>query len=82
MTRSPYDSTPTFYPEPWENEAAYMGKDPDMWFSDNTYTIETAKTICAECPVRMLCLVKGRDETHGIFGGLTAKERKRLGEVA
>lgn len=82
MTRSPYDPTRTFYPEPWEDQAACVGKNPDWWFSDNPYTTETARTICAGCPVRLLCLEKGRSEEFGMFGGLTGKERKRLGDVA
>lgn len=41
---------------------------------------DTAKAICASCPVWSTCLAwavqNGQD--HGIWGGLTAHERRRL----
>lgn len=80
MTRSPFDPTTTLDPEPWENQAACVGRNPDWWFSDNPYTTETARTICAGCPVRLQCLAKGMGEEFGMFGGLTGKERRKLAE--
>lgn len=82
MTRSPFDQTATLNPEPWENQAACVGKNPEWWFSDNPFTTETARTVCVGCPVRRQCLAKGASEEFGMFGGLTGKERKRLGVVA
>lgn len=58
--------------------------DPDAWFPDednplgNKYTM--AKRLCAKCPVRDLCLEFAlvNDELHGLWGGLTPRERQRL----
>jgi hypothetical protein len=79
---TPYDPIRLLYPEPWENKAACAGHNPAIWDGENPDFTDTAKSICAECPVREQCLNKGKPEHYGIFGGLTAKERKRLGEVA
>lgn len=40
--------------------------------------VTSAKAICVTCPVRKECLSAGRDEEFGIWGGLTAEERRRL----
>ena len=39
-----------------------------------------ARTICAACPVRQVCLeyAVNRGETHGIWGGFNELERRRL----
>ena len=39
-----------------------------------------AKAVCARCPVRAECLGYALDSglDHGIFGGTTADERRRL----
>lgn len=37
-----------------------------------------AKATCEQCPVRVQCLVEGRDEQFGIFGGLNPQERARI----
>ena len=54
--------------------------DPDVWFSDPTtsnFEFRTAKNFCAQCPVQNPCLVYAltKPERHGIWGGLTYKER-------
>ncbi|GAB2719148.1 WhiB family transcriptional regulator [Kitasatospora kifunensis] len=38
-----------------------------------------AKTVCARCPVRAACLEYALDarERYGVWGGLTAEERRR-----
>jgi WhiB family redox-sensing transcriptional regulator len=40
-----------------------------------------AKTVCAICPVRLPCLTFAleHDETFGIWGGLSERERRELG---
>ena len=40
--------------------------------------IASAKRIRAKCPVREECLRTGGDEEFGIWGGLTALERRRF----
>lgn len=47
-----------------------------------------AQAICRQCPVQAACLDEAlsfevQDERHGVWGGLTGRERDRLfGEVA
>jgi hypothetical protein len=56
--------------------------DPDVFFPDygDTNGEQTAKRICAACPVRMTCLNLAitREEPEGIYGGLTPVERDAL----
>ena len=65
--------------------------DPDIWFpprDKNLYKpiADKAKSICfgkdgkGECPVRMQCLLSAdeRDEVHGIWGGMSHRERAAL----
>lgn len=40
--------------------------------------MEQARAICAGCPVREACLAAGIAEDHGIWGGLTPRERRVL----
>jgi WhiB family redox-sensing transcriptional regulator len=40
--------------------------------------VAAAKAVCASCPVRCDCLEVGMSEPRGVWGGLTAYERRRL----
>lgn len=66
----------------WRLEAACRGSDPEMFFTargehDRRHE---AQAICQPCPVRIECLEYAIDaaEPHGVWGGLTALERKNL----
>ncbi|WP_042419727.1 WhiB family transcriptional regulator [Streptacidiphilus anmyonensis] len=73
----------------WQDQAVcqsteYNPVDPEVFFPepDETDKIATAKSLCAQCPVRRICLdaaLEGGD-THGIRGGLTEEERGPLHE--
>jgi len=77
-------------PNDWRLDAACAEYDPDMWFSENGGWTEINKhaiRICATCPVKKICLNKAMEDeassdvlsvSHGIFGGLSAKERSRI----
>ncbi|OAR22048.1 hypothetical protein A8W25_30025 [Streptomyces sp. ERV7] len=60
--------------------AACTKADPEVFFDGTPGAIEVAKQICGGCPVRARCLrlALERGEAFGIFGGLTADERRRL----
>jgi hypothetical protein len=47
------------------------------FFSDNPLEIEHAKAVCADCPVRIECLLyaKSNHEEVGVWGGTTPAER-------
>lgn len=56
---------------------------PDAFFPEQDGTsmseVRWAIQMCNECPVRQQCLEYGiRWETHGIWGGLTPKQRQQL----
>lgn len=38
--------------------------------------VNLAKALCATCPIKLDCLAYGMTEEFGIWGGLTAEERK------
>ena len=57
--------------------------DPDVFYSNGSTGQETAKGLCASCPVRSECLEFALmafvpTDDHGIWGGTTRDERKRL----
>lgn len=58
------------------------GADPDWWYPapGDWQTAAIAKQLCAACPVRALCLAAALDsnEQHGIWAGLSLRQRRRL----
>ena len=45
--------------------------DPDLWFAESPAQLEQAKSLCAQCPVRRVCLAGALDrgEPWGVWGG-------------
>ena len=45
--------------------------DPDLFFAETPQQVETAKAVCAECPLRTECLSGALDrcEPYGVWGG-------------
>lgn len=64
----------------WRTRAACNGHPPWLWFPTqwDRETVAAAKNVCDTCPVRQECLDAGRDEPHGIWGGLLPHERRAL----
>ena len=64
----------------WRDRAACRGLDPDIFYPVSDEDAETAKSICAECPVREACLeyALANRERDGVWGGATERERRRL----
>lgn len=69
----------------WVHAAACRGRDPELWFpfgdvgTAHQGQIAEAKSVCAACPVRDMCLAWAVEALpYGIAGGLTATERGRL----
>lgn len=64
----------------WEDRAQCRGADADIFFAPGGTQEYRAKAVCRTCPVRWECLayaLKNRVE-HGVWGGLTDRERRRL----
>jgi WhiB family redox-sensing transcriptional regulator len=45
--------------------------DPDLWFAESPADVETAKALCAPCPLKTACLAGAleRREPWGVWGG-------------
>lgn len=85
------DTTPDIAWHPhngWRLRAACNRLDPTIFFGpdrlegrlERRERERAAKSVCAVCPVRMLCreyALRTR-EPHGIWGGLTEHDRRRL----
>ena len=68
--------------ENWRAAAACRSVDPDLFFPVSDYgkgldQVTAAKAICAGCRVRRQCLAFAlrTRQVHGIWGGLTERER-------
>lgn len=48
-----------------------------VWFSDDPQHQREAKATCYRCPLLHGCRGLGQHEKHGVWGGLTAEERKQ-----
>lgn len=62
---------------------------PDWFFpashhEDTPHEIEAAQRLCGTCPVREACLAWALEdrEPHGVWGGATVKERRRMRGLA
>lgn len=64
----------------WMADAACAGMDPDVFHPDRGEDARPAKAICAACPVRQRCLDYALDARlkHGIWGGTSERERRRI----
>ena len=62
----------------WQQDASCLTTDPEVFF--NPETVQLAKSICEDCPVKQLCLQHAFEieASEGVFGGFTAKERIQL----
>jgi WhiB family redox-sensing transcriptional regulator len=78
-------------PWAWRYEAKCRGEDTELFFPPRDKELykpiaDSAKAICwgrdgrPECPVRKECLKEAikNDELHGIFGGMSHRERNAL----
>jgi WhiB family redox-sensing transcriptional regulator len=67
----------------WRRRAACRKLPTEVFYPTGNYTRgaeERAKTVCSTCPVRADCLVFAidHDEPFGVWGGLTAEERRTV----
>ena len=63
----------------WYDQAACKGVSPSVFFpEDDQADYGLARRLCATCPVREPCLDDAQRAriNHGMFGGLTPKERR------
>lgn len=68
----------------WRASGRCASTDPDLFFAVGAKEHREAKTICRGCPVRAQCLSYAMEAPidHGIWGGLTERERRRHRRLA
>jgi len=66
----------------WRAVGRCRGSDPRVFYppSDDDELADEAKEICRLCSVRQRCLefALSTREKHGVWGGLTERERRRV----
>lgn len=64
----------------WRLLAACRGMDPDVFYPERGGDTRQIKAVCAECPVALECLNYALEmrETHGMWGGKSERERRRI----
>ena len=69
-------------PAQWRTMGMCRGSDAAIFYpmSDDDADAAEAKMICELCPVRQPCLefALSTREKHGVWGGLTERERRRV----
>ena len=69
------------WPMSWKDHGLCRGYDPSLFYpEDEEDPAYEAKTVCDACPVREPCLEHAitNRERVGVWGGMTARERRRL----
>lgn len=57
---------------------------PELWFPERGASVAEAKAVCRVCPVQSECLDHAIrcGEKHGIWGGRSERERRRIRRAA
>ncbi|MEW2426003.1 WhiB family transcriptional regulator [Streptomyces nigra] len=81
----PSTATAPSPPPPPSARAACVGEDPELFFpigdtGPALLQIEEAKAVCRRCPLIESCLQDAldRNETSGVWGGLSETERRTV----
>ena len=75
--------TVTFTPpqrEPWMADALCTQTDPDAFFPEQGDSLAPARRVCGACGVQAECVEYANrlGIVDGVFGGLSASQRRRL----
>ena len=73
-------AAPARFAARWRQQAACHGTDLNLFYPERGESAGPARQVCARCPVRQPCLEYALSNriTHGIWGGLTERERRPL----
>ena len=69
----------------WITKAICTQTDPEMFFADsNAEAYAPAISVCNRCPVRDECLnyALANNITHGVWGGVTANQRRLMSRAS
>lgn len=64
----------------WMAEGNCRNEPPSLFFPSDGVGVEVAKRLCATCPVRVPCLeyaLRNKID-HGVWGGASERERRRI----
>ncbi len=53
---------------------------PSLFFPSDGVGVEVARRVCADCPVKEMCLEYALSNRidHGVWGGCSERERRRI----
>ena len=68
----------------WQEYGACRETDPEAFYPLEGESTAPAKQVCAGCEVREECLeyALANRETHGVWGGLSDRQRRKLWRAA
>jgi WhiB family transcriptional regulator, redox-sensing transcriptional regulator len=71
-------------PASWRARALCAETDPEAFFPEKGGSVREAKKVCRSCEVTAECLEYAleNDERFGVWGGLSERERRRIGRPA
>ena len=64
----------------WMATGLCADKPPSLFFPSDGVGVDVARKICADCPVKEPCLeyaIRNRVD-HGVWGGCSERERRRI----
>ncbi len=64
----------------WMAEGKCADRPPGLFFPSDGVGVEFAKRLCADCSVKVTCLeyaLRNRID-HGVWGGTSERERRRI----
>jgi len=64
----------------WRSKGACQGLDAEIFYPENEDHAEFALSVCEQCAVRIACLDYALDtrEQQGVWGGATARDRRKI----
>ena len=65
---------------PWMQDGNCRNHPPEVFFPSDGVGVITAQRICGTCPVQGTCLEYALENRidHGVWGGASERERRRL----
>jgi WhiB family redox-sensing transcriptional regulator len=64
----------------WMADGNCAHREPSLFFPSDGVGVEVARKVCGDCPVKGQCLEYAIDNRidHGVWGGTSERERRRI----